>query len=87
MGHHRTGGNSATDMSIYMPGRLFTHQLSHIWVDFRDIQDTLHACQGHDYFENRRRATHVQRQYAIDNPLKFAHYGGPKIIVRGCCGG
>ncbi|MEP7273209.1 MAG: glucoamylase family protein, partial [Acidobacteriota bacterium] len=28
-----------------------------------------------DYFENSRRATYVQQQYAIDNPLKFAGYG------------
>lgn len=28
-----------------------------------------------DYFENSRRATHVQRQYAIDNPMGFRHYG------------
>ena len=31
--------------------------------------------KGIDYFENSRRATYVQRQYAIDNPLKFAGYG------------
>ena len=28
-----------------------------------------------DYFENSRRATYVQRQYAIDNLLKFDGYG------------
>lgn len=31
--------------------------------------------KGIDYFENSRRATHVQQQYAIDNPLKFKGYG------------
>ena len=31
--------------------------------------------KGLDYFENSRRATYVQQQYAIDNPLKFAGYG------------
>ena len=56
-------------------GPLFTHQLSHIWVDFRGIQDAFMRDKGIDYFENSRRATYVQRQYAIDNPLKFAHYG------------
>ena len=30
--------------------------------------------KGIDYFENSRRATHVQREYAIDNPLKFSGY-------------
>ncbi len=56
-------------------GPLFTHQLSHIWVDFRGIQDDFMRTKGIDYFENSRRATYVQRQYAIDNPRKFAHYG------------
>lgn len=56
-------------------GPLFTHQLSHIWVDFRGIQDAFMRGKGIDYFENSRRATYVQRQYAIDNPLKFEHYG------------
>jgi len=56
-------------------GPLFTHQLSHIWIDFRGIQDAFMHGKGIDYFENSRRATYVQRQYAIANPLKFAHYG------------
>ncbi len=56
-------------------GSLFTHQLSHIWVDFRGIQDAIMRGKGLDYFENSRRATLVQQQYAIDNPLGFAGYG------------
>ena len=56
-------------------GPLFTHQISHIWIDFRGIQDAFMRDKGIDYFENTRRATRVQRQYAIDNPLKFAGYG------------
>ncbi len=31
--------------------------------------------KGIDYFENSRRATYVQQQYAIDNPAKFDGYG------------
>jgi hypothetical protein len=46
-------------------GALFTHQISHVWIDFRGIQD---------YYENSRRATYVQQQYAIANPLKFVGY-------------
>lgn len=56
-------------------GPLFTHQLSHIWIDFRGIQDAFMREKGSDYFENSRRATVVQQQYAIDNPLKFEGYG------------
>ena len=56
-------------------GPLFTHQLSHIWIDFRGIKDTFMAGKGIDYFENSRRATYVQQQYGLDNPLKFTSYG------------
>jgi len=56
-------------------GPLFAHQLSHVWIDFRGIQDAFMRDKGIDYFENSRRATYVQRQYAIDNPLKFKGYG------------
>src|SRR3984957_3387546 len=56
-------------------GSLFTHQLSHIWIDFRGIQDAFMRAKGMDYFENSRRATYVQQQYAIHNPLKFKGYG------------
>jgi hypothetical protein len=52
-------------------GPLFVHQLSHIWIDFRGIQDVYMRDHGIDYFENSRRATHVQRAYAIKNPRGF----------------
>jgi hypothetical protein len=56
-------------------GSFFTHQLSHMWIDFRGIQDVFMRDKSMDYFENSRRATYVQQQYAIDNPLKFKGYG------------
>ncbi len=55
-------------------GPLFTHQISHIWIDFRGIQDAFMRTKGIDYFENSRRATYAQQQYAVDNPLSFARY-------------
>ena len=55
-------------------GSMFTHQLSHIWVDFRAIQDGFMRSKGIDYFENSRRATQVQQRYAIDNPRGFKGY-------------
>ena len=61
-------------------GPLFTHQLSHVWIDFRGIQDSFMRSNGIDYFENSRRATYIQQQYAIDNPLKFTGYAA-------CCFG
>jgi len=54
---------------------LFGHQYSHVWIDFRDIQDPYMREKGIDYFENSRRATLAQRQYAIDNPRDFVGYG------------
>jgi hypothetical protein len=56
-------------------GPLFTHQFSHIWIDFRGIQDAFMRERGIDYFENSRRATYVQREYAIRNPMQFVGYG------------
>ena len=56
-------------------GPLFTHQLSHIWIDFRGIQDAFMRGKCIDYFENSRRAAYAQRQYAIQNPGQFEGYG------------
>jgi hypothetical protein len=55
-------------------GPLFTHQFSHIWIDFRGIQDQLMRTHGSDYFENSRRATYAQREYAKRNPNGFKGY-------------
>jgi hypothetical protein len=55
-------------------GPLFIHQLSHVWIDFRGIQDDFMRERGIDYFENSRRATFVQQQYAIRNPKQFKGY-------------
>jgi hypothetical protein len=54
---------------------LFGHQYSHIWIDFRGIQDTYMRTKGIDYFENSRRATYSQRAYAIANPGGWKDYG------------
>ena len=56
-------------------GSLFIHQFSHMWLDFRGIKDEFMRGKGIDYFENSRRATLVQQQYAIRNPLAFDGYG------------
>ncbi|MFL6706748.1 MAG: glucoamylase family protein, partial [Massilia sp.] len=73
-------------------GPLFIHQMSHLWVDFRGLTDAYMDARGCDYFENSRRATLVQQQYAIRNPMGFAQYGeycwgvtasdGPGELVR-----
>ena len=56
-------------------GPLFIHQFSHSWIDFRGIQDEYMRGKHSDYFENSRRATHIQRLYAIANPGRFVGYG------------
>jgi hypothetical protein len=54
---------------------LFVHQFSHVWIDFRGIQDEPLRARGLDYFENSRRATYVHQQHAIQNPYQFKGYG------------
>ncbi|MEO6232327.1 MAG: glucoamylase family protein [Ferruginibacter sp.] len=56
-------------------GPLFIHQMSQIWLDCKGIHDDFNRHIDIDYFENSRRATQIQQQYAIENPLGFAHYG------------
>jgi hypothetical protein len=56
-------------------GPLFIHQFSHMWIDFRGIQDEYMQGKAIDYFDNSRRATYVQQQYAIRNPKGFKRYG------------
>ncbi|MEP7096391.1 MAG: glucoamylase family protein [Dokdonella sp.] len=61
--------------SFLYAGPLFTHQLSHLWIDFRGIRDAFMREKDCDYFENSRRATLLQQQYAIRNPGGYAGYG------------
>ncbi|WP_240922434.1 glucoamylase family protein [Oleiagrimonas sp. C23AA] len=68
------------DHELLYAGPLFIHQYSHLWIDFRGIRDAYMRDKDSDYFENSRRATLVQREYAIRNPLGFAEYGD-------CCWG
>ena len=63
------------DVDFLFAAPLFTHQLSHLWIDFRGIRDAFMREKRSDYFENSRRAIAVQRQYAERNPLGFEGYG------------
>lgn len=56
-------------------GPLFMHQFSHAWIDFRGIRDRFMREKDCDYFENSRRAVHVQRAYACINPRGHDGYG------------
>ncbi len=84
------------DIDLVYAGSLFIHQMSHVWIDFRGICDSFMRAHDSDYFENSRRATLVQQQYAIRNPLNFDEYGalcwgftasdGPGDMHRKVCG-
>ena len=73
-------------------GPLFGHQYSHVWLDFRGIQDEYMRAKGLDYFENSRRAAYAQREYANQNPMQWRGYDtliwgvsasdGPADVVR-----
>jgi hypothetical protein len=54
---------------------LFGHQYSHVWIDFRGIQDEFMKSKGIDYFENSKRATLSNRAYCIRNPMGATGYG------------
>lgn len=53
---------------------LFGHQFSACFIDFRGLFDPYMKGKGIDYFENSRRATLVQQQYAIENPKGWVGY-------------
>lgn len=65
---------------------LFGHQFSHVWIDYRGIQDDYMREHGIDYFENSRRATLSQRAYAVENPSGFAGYGENLWGLSACDG-
>jgi hypothetical protein len=67
-------------------GPQFGHQYSHGWIDFRGIQDLVARRLGWDWFENARRATLAQFQYAQENPKGWAGYGPTSWGLTACDG-
>lgn len=65
---------------------MFGHQYSHCWYDFRGVADAFMREHGIDYFENSRRATLAQRDYAIRNPGGFKDYGADVWGLTACRG-
>jgi hypothetical protein len=65
---------------------MFGHQYSHVWIDFRGLQDAYMRDKGIDYFENSRRATLAQRAYAVANPGGFRGYGVDLWGLSACDG-
>jgi hypothetical protein len=67
-------------------GPLFGHQYSHVWIDFRGIQDEFMRDKGIDYFENSRRAAYAHREYARQNPMRWRGYDGEIWGLSACDG-
>ena len=65
---------------------LFGHQYSHMYIDFRGIQDDYMRARDSDYFENSRRATLANRAYCIENPGQFIGYGPEQWGLTACDG-
>ncbi len=65
---------------------LFGHQFSHAFIDFRGLVDPYMKEKGIDYFENSRRASYVQQQYAIENPHGWVGYDSLCWGVTACDG-
>ena len=67
-------------------GPLFGHQYSHLFIDFKGIQDDYMKVKGIDYFENSRRATLANRAYCIANPAGWTGYGENVWGLTACDG-
>jgi hypothetical protein len=65
---------------------LFLHHYSHMFVDFKGIKDEYMRGRGIDYFENARRGTLSQREYAIENPNNWIGYGENVWGLTACDG-
>lgn len=65
---------------------LFIHQFSFLWLDGRGLIDSYMQNKGIDYFENSRRATYVQREYAIQNINKWSGYDSLTWGLTACDG-
>jgi hypothetical protein len=84
-GYGRAWRESYGQEHLHFPP-LFGHQYSHVWIDFRGIQDATMRERGIDYFENSRRATLAQRAYAVANPEGWKGYGRDVWGLTACDG-
>ena len=77
-------GQGPTRRLAFAP--LFTHQYSHIFIDFRGIRDAAMRQAGFDYFENSRRETYANRAYCIANPMGWRGYSKDVWGLSACDG-
>ena len=74
------------DYELLYAGPLFIHHYSQVWIDFDGIRDCFMRDKRSDYFENSRRASQVQREYARRNPRGFKGYGKDCWGITACDG-
>ena len=74
-GPRRTSGRICTATMCSTRGRSSSISSRTRGSTFAVIQDRFMREKRSDYFENSRRATYVQREYAQRNPREFAGYG------------
>ncbi|NJD21057.1 MAG: Tat pathway signal protein [Melioribacter sp.] len=65
---------------------MFIHQFSFLWLDGRGLIDRYMQKKGIDYFENSRRATYVQREYALANINNWNGYDSLTWGLTACDG-
>lgn len=82
--NYHWAGDNGNEHLTFAP--MFGHQYSHIWIDFRDIQDDYMKERNSDYFLNSKKAAYAQRQYAILNPEKWDGYGENLWGLTACDG-
>lgn len=78
-------GKKWGEQHLFFPPH-FGHQYSHVWTDFRGIRDPWLRRHDLDLFENSRRATRAQRNYAIANPKHWRGYDGDVWGLTACDG-
>lgn len=77
---NRTAGVYGNHTLISCPP-LFTHQYSHIWIDFKDKNDGFA-----DYFHNSVQATLANRQFCLDSSPSYSTYGENCWGLTACIG-
>ncbi|MEK8022214.1 MAG: glucoamylase family protein [Candidatus Hydrogenedentota bacterium] len=69
------------DQVCLVSGPLFTHQYSHLYVDFRGVSDGIA-----DYWKSSVAATLANRAFCIDNAKEYPTYGENSWGITACDG-
>lgn len=65
---------------------MFGHQYSFVWINPKGLVDSYMKKKNIDYNENSRRATYVNREYSIVNPMKWKGYDSLTWGLTACDG-